>query len=253
MPGWSRETDRSACNADHAVGVSFGTARDVLVNGRRPLFMTNRGLYGMCCSKAAVMWVVSEGTATVLINGEFAAGLRMATAHQSGKGTLIDGSPDVLIGGPTITMEELARTDALALLDKGLAALLRWNSADRQHFSSWFGSDSHFGRLQMIERNRQMRTVLESVRFEQRDDDDVASTYRESGGPIFLERDFWTAPRHGANSRAGTLIHEASHRYESGSTLDACYGQPCAQQLARDIPPYAAANADNVEYYYETL
>src|SRR5262245_25752188 len=135
------------------------------------------GLYGACCGKSAVMWAVSEGTATVLINGEFAAGLGMATAHSSGKGTLIDGSPDVLIGGPTITMEELARTDALALLEKGLVALIRWNNADRQHFKHWFGLDSEFARWWMFTRTLQMRKLLHNVQFEQVDGDNIASTY----------------------------------------------------------------------------
>jgi hypothetical protein len=57
-----------------------------------------------------------------------AAGLGSATGHQAGKGVLIEASPDVLIGGPTITMEEPARADALAILDQGEAAMLRWNS-----------------------------------------------------------------------------------------------------------------------------
>lgn len=254
MPGWSRETDRSACDADHAVGVSFGTARDVRVNGMRPLFMSDRGLYGACCGKNAVMWTVSEGTATVLINGGFAAGLGMATAHPSGKGTLIDGSPDVLIGGPTVTMEELARVDALALLVKGLAAFIRWNSADRQHFKHWFGSDSEFARWWMFTRTLWMHTLLENVQFEQVDGDNIASTYGGTGDPIRLERYFWLYPRGGQNSREGTLIHEASHYDDSGgTTIDGCYGETCAEGLANDFPPYAMVNAANQRYYFETL
>jgi uncharacterized Zn-binding protein involved in type VI secretion len=253
MPGLARAFDRSECNTDHAVGVASGKASpDVLVNGRSPLFMSSRGIYGACCGRAAVLWVVSQGSQTVLINGEPAAGLGSATTHQAGKGVLIDASPDVLIGGPAITMEELARADALAMLDKGEAALRRWNSQDRQYFKHWFGLDTEHARQQMLARTRAMRTLIKTVDFVQFDGHkNYAHTFRH--GPIYLESGFWKAPRTGRDSRAGTLIHEASHYTNAGHTLDVEKNAPDSERLARGVPPYAIEAANNNEYYFEHL
>jgi uncharacterized Zn-binding protein involved in type VI secretion len=252
MPGWARAFDRSECIADHAIGVASKAAGNVLVNGRSPLFMSSRGLYGACCGKSAVSWVVSEGSRTVLVNGELAAGLGGATTHASGKGSLIDASPDVLIGGPMITMEELAREDALALLAKGEEAIVRWNSADRQLFKEWFGTDSEEVRQMMLERTRDLRDQIPYVKFDQEDDSGWAQTYPWSD-TIHLRRKFWTSNRTGPDSRAGTVIHEASHHWASGGTGDLRYQPGPSKKLARDLPPLAQVNADNIEYYFENV
>jgi uncharacterized Zn-binding protein involved in type VI secretion len=254
MPGWSCAKDRSQCNTDHATGTTLGNSRDVLVNGKRPLCMSDQGLYFTCCGAPGVLWVVSEGSTSVLVNGEFAAGRGYQTAHQSGKGTLIDASANVLIGGPSITMEELARADALILLAWAEAALIRWTARDRQHFKEWFGIDSEDARQVMLERTRDMRDKIRQVRFEQCDADAYAHTW-PWGNTIHLEKKFWTAKRMGPDldSRAGTVIHEASHFWGSGSTQDRGYGEGRARNLARNYPGWAMSNADNNEYFYEDI
>lgn len=252
MAGWSRETDRSQCNADGATGVAIGVGRAVLVNGRRPLVMGDRGVYLACCGRPVVPWAASEGSATVLIDGLHAVGQGTVTTHQAGRGVLVDGSADVLVGGPTITMEELARADALDLLAKGEAALRRWNTQDRQHFKEWFGVDSQDAREVLLAEIPDMRDRIRTVRFEQ-DDDDVYAHVRPWGDTIFLERKFWLSPRLGRDSRAGVVIHETSHFWGAGSTVDRTYGQGPSRALARDLGPFAQGNADNVEYYFEGL
>jgi uncharacterized Zn-binding protein involved in type VI secretion len=214
--------------------------------------MSSRGLYGACCGKSGVLWVVSEGSRTVLVNGELAAGLGCATTHPSGKGSLIEASPDVLIGGPMITMEELAREDALAMLAKGEEAIVRWNSADRHLFKEWFGTNSEEVRQMMLERTRDLRDQIPYVKFDQEDDGGWAQTYPWSD-TIHLRRRFWTSNRTGSDSRAGTVIHEASHHWASGGTGDPRYGPDPSRKLARDLPPLAQVNADNTEYYFENV
>ncbi len=80
------------------------------------------------------------GAATVWINGEPAVGLSHGTRQPSGSGRMVEASADVFIGGPSITMEELARADALAMIAKMRKSLERWNDEDKQHFKDWFGT-----------------------------------------------------------------------------------------------------------------
>lgn len=68
---------------------------------------------------------------------------------------------------------------------------------------------------------------------------------------IYLCNAFWQAPLTGTDSRAGTLIHEASHFDVHGGTDDHAYGQSAAQQLAINSPALAVMNADSHEYLAE--
>jgi peptidyl-Lys metalloendopeptidase len=65
---------------------------------------------------------------------------------------------------------------------------------------------------------------------------------------------FWSAPVSGGyDTRAGTLIHELSHFNNIGSTQDYAYGTGAARQLASTNPDRARANADNYEYFSESV
>ncbi len=68
---------------------------------------------------------------------------------------------------------------------------------------------------------------------------------------IFVCRAFWTAPRTGTDSKAGTLIHEMSHFNVVAGTDDVVYGQTGARNLAATDPNGALNNADNHEYFAE--
>jgi hypothetical protein len=55
----------------------------------------------------------------------------------------------------------------------------------------------------------------------------------------------------GTDSRWGILIHEASHL--AANTRDHAYRPNGALMLAKENPARAAENADNYEYFVETL
>lgn len=83
-------------------------------------------------------------------------------------------------------------------------------------------------------------------------DDYYAYVYPlDSARIIYLCNAFWTAPLTGTDSRAGTLIHEASHFNAHGGTDDHAYGQAAAMQLAINTPALAVMNADSHEYLAE--
>ena len=70
-------------------------------------------------------------------------------------------------------------------------------------------------------------------------------------GTITLCPLFFNARNEGFDSRPGVIVHEVSHI--AAGTLDIAYGRTAALALARKQPDRAAINADNLEYFVETL
>lgn len=70
-------------------------------------------------------------------------------------------------------------------------------------------------------------------------------------GTITLCPLFFNARNEGFDSRPGVILHEVSHL--AAGTLDIAYGRTAALALARKQPDRAAINADNLEYFVETL
>ncbi|CAE6467322.1 unnamed protein product [Rhizoctonia solani] len=68
---------------------------------------------------------------------------------------------------------------------------------------------------------------------------------------VYLCGAFWRAPMEGTDSKAGTIVHEASHFPEYAGTADHAYGQGACRDLARNDPNRAAMNADSHEYFAE--
>ncbi|KAF8749672.1 MEROPS metallopeptidase family M35 [Rhizoctonia solani] len=61
---------------------------------------------------------------------------------------------------------------------------------------------------------------------------------------VYLCGAFWRAPMEGTDSKAGTIVHEASHFPEYAGTSDHAYGQGACRDLSRNDPNRAAMNAE---------
>ncbi|MCF8298617.1 MAG: DUF4157 domain-containing protein [Saprospiraceae bacterium] len=66
---------------------------------------------------------------------------------------------------------------------------------------------------------------------------------------IFLGGSFWGAKIKGGDSKAGTIVHELTHKLHA--TKDHVYGQKGAKNLAKKDPAKGTTNADNYEYFAE--
>lgn len=254
MKAASRLADESCCAKCGVIGQAKTAASNVQSEGKGALRLEDQGESPLCCFLAAtVPWVVTEGAATVFINGQPAAGLSHTTTHVGAQGALIQASATVFLGGPSITMEEMARADALAMIDKAALSLERWNASDRAHFKEWFGSDSEEARNLMRERLRKMRAKLLEEELVVGSDEDKYAHVWPLGNTVNLDGHFWTAPRTGEDSRAGTVVHETSHFWSAGGTRDHAYGRTKCRALASEDPDKAINNADSNEYWMETL
>lgn len=77
-----------------------------------------------------------------------------------------------------------------------------------------------------------------------------AYTMTQSGAMGFCEL-FFRARAEGYDTAAGVVIHEVSHA--AARTRDVAYSVRGAAVLAKDDPASAAGNADNYEYFVESL
>jgi peptidyl-Lys metalloendopeptidase len=83
-------------------------------------------------------------------------------------------------------------------------------------------------------------------------DSAYAYVYANQPYKVYLCNAFWSAPNLGTDSKAGTLVHEASHFTVVAGTSDYAYGQTACKNLAISNPTNATRNADNHEYFAET-
>ncbi|KAI1782550.1 peptidyl-Lys metalloendopeptidase [Ganoderma leucocontextum] len=122
-------------------------------------------------------------------------------------------------------------------------ATTAWSYLDSFHeetprYSTWFGA--HF-------QNIAGNDFVTGFRYDCTctDADAFAYVYPDEFGTVFLCGAFWDAAAVGADSKAGTLVHEASHFTANGGTQDYAYGQADAQALAQNDPEHHEYFAEN--------
>lgn len=109
MPPQGRLGDRSLVPLDvhgcpgcphTAIGPAISGSPTVNVNGRPALRVDDPGIHAACCGPNT--WTALTGSATVFINGRAAHRQWDLDRHCGGLGLLIEGSPDVNVGGISI-------------------------------------------------------------------------------------------------------------------------------------------------------
>ena len=105
MPPQGRLGDKSQAPVDahgcpacpHPVtGPAVQGSPDVLVNNRPALRVGDQGIHAACCGPN--IWFATMGSSTVFINNMPAHRMGDQDQHCGGVGTLIEGSPDVIVG-----------------------------------------------------------------------------------------------------------------------------------------------------------
>jgi len=150
-----------------------------------------------------------------------------------------------------------ALADQQRILLERKAELERWTQADQAFFKLWFGTNGHDARLLIYDRIRMVTLINHEYsvgNFRAAKDatrEVYAFVFAKDPGKIYVGKLFVFAPFLGANSRAGTLVHEMSHFIVAGGTKDHTYGVVSCKNLARSDPAKALRNADNFELYVE--
>ncbi|MBM4397868.1 MAG: PAAR domain-containing protein [Deltaproteobacteria bacterium] len=106
MPAAGRVGDQAQCPADShgcpgcahgVIGPAVKGSPNVFVNGRAALRIGDPGVHAACCGPNT--WKAGKGSDTVFVNGIAFHRKDDQTIHCGGSGKLVDGSPDVDIGG----------------------------------------------------------------------------------------------------------------------------------------------------------
>jgi len=122
------------------------------------------------------------------------------------------------------------------------------------HHQKWFGK-FHQSRAHRIARTyRKISKALTGKIYVSCGCKKNIYAYVKAGGQrkIFLCKKFWGAGSSGFDSRPGVIVHELAHEVDL-SIGDKGYGTNKAEKLAKKKPGKAATNADNYEYYAESL
>ncbi|MCW5980952.1 MAG: PAAR domain-containing protein [Bryobacteraceae bacterium] len=91
------DTHFNSCCPHDCIGPAVTGSPNVVVNSQPALRVTDTGVHALCCGPNT--WVAVEGSQTVLINNLSAHRLDDLDQHCGGPGQMVDGSPDVLVGG----------------------------------------------------------------------------------------------------------------------------------------------------------
>ncbi len=85
------------CCPHRCVGPAQTGSPNVFVNGKAALRVTDQGVHSKCCG--ANTWIAVDGSQSVIINNLQAHRKDDKDQHCGGEGYMIEGSPDVLVGG----------------------------------------------------------------------------------------------------------------------------------------------------------
>lgn len=97
------ERDVHGCDAcPHDVrGPATVGSPTVQIHGKPVLRRCDSGVHANCCGNQ--VWEAVQGSATVLVDGRPVVRLHDMTRHCGGAGEMIEGSADILVGGPAVT------------------------------------------------------------------------------------------------------------------------------------------------------
>jgi len=121
------------------------------------------------------------------------------------------------------------------------------------HFKRWFGLLPSFRSKKVL---RKIKSAMRKKQFflhfhgSECAPGYFAYTYFDSRF-LYLCDEYISSPATGYDSKMGVLVHEISHAV--AYTEDFAYGQKKCLKLAKKSPPKALRNADNYEYYVESL
>ena len=85
------------CCPHRCIGPATTGSPNVFVNGMAALRVTDTGIHFLCCGPNT--WIAKAGSGTVFINFLPAHRLFDEDLHCGGPGFMVEGSPNVLVGG----------------------------------------------------------------------------------------------------------------------------------------------------------
>ncbi|KIM47618.1 hypothetical protein M413DRAFT_204872 [Hebeloma cylindrosporum] len=132
-------------------------------------------------------------------------------------------------------------------------AYINSHTTGTTRFNTWFGTLTSARRATVLSHFKAIDgNTFSSFTYDcSCTDSSYAYVYPSQFGKVYFCGAYWNAPNTGTDSKAGTIIHEASHFTANGGTNDYAYGHSAAKSLAINNPANAVMNADSHEYFAE--
>jgi hypothetical protein len=164
-------------------------------------------------------------------------------------------------------------TEANEQVQTRLAGLRRWSNADRDRVKTWFGTSDDATKTELVGGLTRLSTVLAGLKptnFVRSDSTadkatGCAPNLKNLSGEvahvcapdtathtISISLNFCNLPDRSAgrlDSKQLTIVHEASHFYDTFKSIDHAYTQYNTRRLAQTNPELAIANADSIAWY----
>jgi hypothetical protein len=162
--------------------------------------------------------------------------------------------------GAQLATAKSSLSDAKAALDRAIAAIDHPSAADLARQTTWLGLRSSSEAAAVRDKLVRSKSFLDGVVFlcAVKTDVKIGDVYAyvrpDNSFAITLGHFFFIAPQSGYSSKVGVLVHEISHFLLSGATKDPIiYGTEEAKRLAISKPVAAQSNAENIEYFVESV
>lgn len=161
--------------------------------------------------------------------------------------------------GSDLTMARSAASGAKAAVDHAITAIDAADDKTMKRLSTWFGVKNSAEMQQVRQTFVASRVFLDgavflcSVKTDIKIGDVYAYVRSDKSFVITLGAFFLSAPETGYDSKLGVIIHEMTHFVLAGATKDKTYGVSGAKSLAASDPAAARKNADNYEYFTESV
>ena len=170
-------------------------------------------------------------------------------------GGKVTGTPkSVTFAGSYDSVDSSQATDAWSRAYTGVVNSISDMTKNPSHYKYWFGTTPQstvwsgtFSKLKAAMEQKTFRLFFRSSDCEV---NVYAYTYYGSD-TIYLCDSYIYAQAYGYNSKFGTIVHEMTHAV--AGTKDLAYGEYDCLNLAQTNPNSAVMNADNYEYFVESL
>ncbi len=173
----------------------------------------------------------------------------------------------VCSGGDSATAAT-ALAEAKTLINKTIPTLPPRNSPEGVRFKRWFGGPEgdYDSKVRDIYSAISLTLVFSRIwcpnmSTPNSDPGTLAWVPADAVSELFLEAEFFALSTTGADSQAGTIIHEAAHLSFVSDVVDSDvtgdnlpdYGVANAEQLSRTQPALSRRTSDNFQYYAEDV
>ena len=130
---------------------------------------------------------------------------------------------------------------------------------NNENYKEWFGNHTAIREEKVRKRLLAVKNAMESKTFvydlsgdAECADGDFAFTFFGVSAIWFCSL-FWDAPARGIASKAGTIVHEHTHSSAEVEDIRDMYGVEACRKLAIEKPDDALNNADNYEFFVESI